>query len=154
MADCIPNLVSSQEAKGLSCAICVPPCFFPTYLLPQPHDLEALKVVQLLPPRRLLHLLRVGASGPLGINISRLPLLLQGRGSSSSWELGNDDIGERQALESSGMTWNGELLDRRWAIYEDLQKCEPRIALIQFAAIPSPAISSPGVPRTRLWSMI
>lgn len=84
---------------------------FPTYLLPQTHNLEALEVVQRLSPRCLLHLLRVRASSPLGVNIGRLPLLLQGCGSGSSWELGNDDIGERQALESSGVTWDSERLD-------------------------------------------
>lgn len=76
-----------------------------TYLLPQPHDLEPLEVVELLPPNAPLPALRERAVVPLGLHVRLLPLLLQRRGACSSGDF-DDDAGEGHVREIRGVTGN------------------------------------------------
>ena len=81
---------------------------FPTYLLPQSHNLEALEVAQLLSPGLLVQLLCVGAVVPLLIDSRRSPLLLQGTSFGAVRELVDDNAGEREGRERGGVAWDGE----------------------------------------------
>lgn len=56
-----------------------------TYLLPQPHNLETLEVVQLLPSNTPLSALRERAALPLALHLVLIPLLLQRAGADCSW---------------------------------------------------------------------
>ena len=64
-----------------------------TYLLPQTHNLEPLKVIELLPPNAPLPALRERAVVPLGLHIRLLPLLLQRRSARAPRD-GDHDAGE------------------------------------------------------------
>lgn len=93
---------------------------YPTYLLPQTHDFETLKVAELLSPRRLLELLGVRALRPLAVHLSSCPLLLQRSRSDSAWEVLDDNAGEGEDRERSGLAWYGEFWLVGWTLNENL----------------------------------
>lgn len=91
-----------------------------THLLPEPENLEALKVGQVLPPVGALGLLGVVALGPLAIDLVLLPQLLDGASTGSARELGNDEVGEGGVVESENVTGDDLLFLGGRTVNEDL----------------------------------
>ena len=91
-----------------------------TYLLPESHDLEALKVVQVLPSLGALGLLGVVALGPLAVDLVLLPQLSHGAGTSSAGQLGDDERSEGGVGERENVTGHDLVLLGRGAVNEDL----------------------------------
>lgn len=91
-----------------------------THLLPEPENLEALKVGQVLPPVGTLGLLGVVALGPLAIDLVLLPQLLDGTSAGRARELGNDEVGEGGVVESEDVTGDDLLLFGGRTVNEDL----------------------------------
>ena len=96
------------------------PPFLQTHLLPEAHNLEALEVVEVSPLGDLLALLGVVAAVELLLDLLGLPLLLEGDGASSAGELLEDEAGERQARERSGVARDGGLDGGSGTLNEDL----------------------------------
>ena len=81
-----------------------------TYLLPQLHDLEPLKVVQLPPLLHRSALLGPGALVELLLDLVLLPLLRNVSNTGGAGQLGDDDGGEGELGEGNLLTGDGGLL--------------------------------------------
>ena len=81
-----------------------------THLLPDLHDLEALKVGELPPLLELSTLLGPAALCPLLLNLVLLPLLCDKATSGGAGQLGDDDGGEGELGEGNLLTGDGGLL--------------------------------------------
>ena len=92
-----------------------------TDLLLEPHDLEALKVRQLLSPFRLCPLLRPASLRPLRFNLRLLPFLLHLSGTRRSRQSRDDDRGEEHMRERGGVAGNCKLCIFGRAIDENLE---------------------------------
>lgn len=110
--------VSSQPSHPSILSRVESPC--KTHLLPQPHNLEALKVVELPPPDTPLTALGPGAVVPPALNIGRLPQLLQGSGTGGARELLNDDGSEGDVGDRNGLAGDNVLLLRVRGLDQDL----------------------------------
>ena len=93
----------------------------PAYLFPQPHDLEAFEVTELLPPVACKPALLEGALVPLALDLLCHPLFLQGRVTGAKVEVRNDDACEGHVGELGGVAWHGGFGLFGRPIYEDLQ---------------------------------
>ena len=91
-----------------------------TYLLPQPHNLEALEVAQLLPPQALLSALGEGAAIPLAHHVVIVPLPLQRSRADATREFGDDVVGEGHVREFGGVARDGVFCLVVRAFYEHL----------------------------------
>lgn len=80
-----------------------------THLLPEAHDLETLEVVEVPPLGGLLTLLGVVAVVELLFDLLGLPLLPEGGGAGATGQLLEDEAGERQVRERSGLAGNDVL---------------------------------------------
>lgn len=81
-----------------------------TYLLPELQDLEALKVIELLPLLVLSALLCPAAFRPLAVHFRLFPCLLHSANSGAAGKLGENNRGERQVSEGCGVSGNGAIL--------------------------------------------
>jgi hypothetical protein len=93
---------------------------FQTHLLPEAHDLEALEVVEVSPLGLLSALLGVVAVVELALDLLGLELLLEGDGASATGELLDDEAGEGQVRERSGVAGDGGLDGGSGTLNEDL----------------------------------
>ena len=91
-----------------------------THLLPEAHDLEALEVVEVSPLGLLSALLGVVAVVELALNLLGLELLLEGDSAGAAGELLDDEAGERQVRERSGVAGDGGLDGGSGTLNEDL----------------------------------
>lgn len=108
-----------------------------THLLPELHDLEALKVGELPPLVELDALLGPGALGPLLVDTLLLPLLGNETTSGTAGKLGNDDGGERHLGEGDCVAGDGGVLGG--TVNKHLTSCERRakigIAIISYTLV-------------------
>ena len=74
------------------------------HLLLQPHNLESLKVCQVLPPLKLFSLLSPRGLGPLLVDLVLLPQLLDGTRTGGFGQVGNDPGCERDGAGVNGLT--------------------------------------------------
>lgn len=95
-----------------------------TNLLPQPHDLEALEVVQRPALGDPVLVLRPCALAELLLDLGGLPDLLNGTVASTTGELGDDDGSQGQVGERSGVAGHDLVGGGTGSIDEDLWKCE------------------------------
>lgn len=95
-------------------------------LLLEQKNLEALKVSKSSSSLSLGNLLSPSRLGPLGVNLRSLPLLSNGRGASSTGELGNDVRSQDDVSKSN--TLAGDTGGR--TVNENLQKNESLVILI------------------------
>lgn len=94
-----------------------------TCLLSQTQNLESLEVGQCSSSLLLGALLSPGALLPLGLDASLLPCSLDGTGTGSSWELGENQWGENAVRKSDGLAGNSGLRVGSWSINENLKYC-------------------------------
>ena len=93
---------------------------FQTHLLPEAHDLEALEVVEVSPLVLLSALLGVVAVVELALDLLGLELLLEGDSASATGELLDNEAGEGQVGERSGVAGDGGLDGGSGTLNEDL----------------------------------
>ena len=93
---------------------------FHTNLLPEAHDLEALEVVEVPPLGLLSALLGVVAVVELALDLLGLELLLEGDSASATGELLDNEAGEGQVGERSGVAGDGGLDGGSGTLNEDL----------------------------------
>lgn len=91
-----------------------------SYLFPQFHNLESLKVGQRTSPVCLFGLLGVGAVGPFGVDLVLSPKLADGTSSSGERELGDRQGSEVDVREGSNVTGDNLVLLSRRAIDKNL----------------------------------
>lgn len=91
-----------------------------THLLPQAHDLETLKVVEVPPLLGLLTLLGELAVVELLLELLGVPLLLESGGAGATGELLKNEAGEGQVRERSGVTGDNSLGAGGGTLDEDL----------------------------------
>lgn len=90
------------------------------YLLPQPENLEALKVAQLAPPAAARAPLRPGAGVPLLLQLVLFHLLLDGAGAGRVGDAWHDNVREGDVLEGGGVAGDGLCGVGGGAVDEDL----------------------------------
>ena len=90
-------------------------------LLPQPQDLEPLKVCEFPSPGAASPALGPCALGPLLVDVGGLPLLLDGAGASCERDLGDDDVSEGDVSEGGGVTGDEAGLVCGGTVDEDLR---------------------------------
>ena len=93
---------------------------FQTHLLPEAHDLEALEVVEVSPLGLLSVLLGVVAVVELALNLLGLELLLEGDSAGATGKLLDNEAGERQVRERSGVAGDRGLDGGSGTLNEDL----------------------------------
>ena len=93
---------------------------FQTHLLPEAHDLEALEVVEVPPLDGLFTLLGVVAVVELALNLLGLELLLEGDSAGATGKLLDNEAGERQVRERSGVAGDRGLDGGSGTLNEDL----------------------------------
>lgn len=91
-----------------------------TYLLPKSEDLEALKVVQVLPSLGALGLQGEVALGPLAIDLVLLPQLSDGASTGGTGQLGDDEVGEGGVGEREDVTGHDLVLLGGRTVNQDL----------------------------------
>lgn len=95
-----------------------------TNLLPQPHDLEALEVVERPALGDSVLVLRPCALAELLLDLGGLPDLLNDTVASTAGELGDDDGSQGQVGEGRSVTGHSLLGGGSGAIDENLRECE------------------------------
>lgn len=93
---------------------------FKTHLLPQAHDLETLKVVEVSPLLGLLTLLGKLAVVELLLKLLGLPLLLERGGTGATGKLLKDETSKRQVRERSRVTRDNSVGGGGGAVNENL----------------------------------
>lgn len=78
-------------------------------LLPQAHDLEAVKVCQALPPLNLLPVFEPVGLLPLRLHAALLPELLDCAGTGTAWEFLDDDLRQEAVGERDWLSRDGQL---------------------------------------------
>lgn len=101
-----------------------------THLLPQPQDLEALKVVERPALGDPVLVLGPRALGELLLDLGGLPGLADDTVAGSTGELGDDDRGEGQVGKSDGVARDGLVLGGGGTVDEDLLMVSPRFLLL------------------------
>ena len=93
---------------------------YSTHLLPQSHDLEALKVSEVPSPLLLSLLLRERALAPLLVDLVLLPQFADGTGAGGAGEFSDDEGSERDVGEGDRLTGNDLVLVAGRTIDQDL----------------------------------